>query len=70
MQTTKEKRNAYRAKYVEEHREEWNEYLRNYVRNKYQTDPVYREKEKARKNLAYKAKKEQRLAALEEPTIE
>lgn len=48
-------------KYFSLHREEWNEYTRNYARNKYQNDPVFREKEKARKNLANKMKRELKL---------
>jgi hypothetical protein len=62
-------------KYFALHREEWNEYTRNYSRNKYQNDPVFREKEKARKNLANKIKREsqQQLLLIEkqmEPVVE
>jgi hypothetical protein len=77
MPYTKEQRKAVTAKYLSTHRDEWNEYLRNYARNKYQNDPVHREKEKARKNLANKKKRELKQQLLlaeaatnEEPTIE
>ena len=57
-------------KYFETHREEWNEYTRNYARNKYQNDPVFREKEKARQNAANQRRKLLREADAAQPKPE
>ncbi len=45
-------------KYAEIHRDELNEYKKKYLSNKYQNDPEFREREKARAREKYLKKKQ------------
>ena len=57
---------GYRKKLTPEAEEKKNVYMREYMRERYKTDPEYREREKARKRDSYKInpKRRERAAAL------